>query len=110
MQINQHFLRELAERQDVTGETFRVFIYLNSRLDFENLFMVPQQEIADDLKMKRQNVNRAIRKLEDLGIILRGPKVGRSSAWRLNPNAGWKGKIAHLKREIKRLDLVHDDS
>ena len=37
MQVNQDFLKELATRRDVTGEALRVFLYLNSRLDFENI-------------------------------------------------------------------------
>lgn len=107
MQINQDFLKELASRKDVTGEVLRVFLYLNSRLEFENLIQVPQVEIAEDLDLNKQNVNRAIKQLEDLGIIIRGPKVGRSSSWRLNPQAGWKGKVVHL-REAQRqhLELV----
>jgi hypothetical protein len=57
--------------------------------------------------MQKQNVNRAIKKLEALGIILRGPKVGRSSSWRLNPNAGWKGKVTHLRQAQRHhLELV----
>ena len=107
MQINQHFLLELSERRDITLEIYRVFMYLNARLDFENWFVVPQTEIANHLKMKPQNVNRAIKKMEALGIVLRGPRVDRCYAWRLNPNAGWKGKITHLRRELKETTLSH---
>ena len=95
--MNQHFLEEFAARQDVHGETFRVFIYLNARLDFDNLINVPHKEIAKALHMQRPNVTRAIKKLEELGIIIRGEKVGRIYAWRLNPNAGWKGKVKDLQ-------------
>lgn len=109
MQVNQDFLREFSARRDVTGEVLRVFLYLNARLDFENVIQVPQIEIAEELGLQYQNVHRAIKRLEDLGIILRGPKVGRSSSWRLNKNAGWKGKIANLRsaeREHPDLRLV----
>jgi hypothetical protein len=34
--------------------------------------------------------------LEDKQIILRGPKVGRSYAFMLNPEFGWKGKVKNL--------------
>lgn len=107
MQINQDFLKEFAARRDLGNEVLRVFLYLNARLDFENVIQVPQVEIAAELGMQRQNVHRAIKQLEDLGIIIRGPKVGRSSSWRLNPQAGWKGKVVHL-REAQRqhLELV----
>ena len=98
MQINQDFLKELATRKDVGGEVLRVFLYLNARLEFENLIQVPQIEIAQELRMHKQAVNRAIKRLENLGIIIRGPKVGRSSSWRLNPQAGWKGRIVNLRK------------
>ena len=96
MQFNQEFLDELANRRDIGIEVFRVFLKLNARLDFENIIQVPQVEIAEQLGMHKQAVNRAIKQLEDLGVILRGPKVGRSSSWRLNPHAGWKGKVSKL--------------
>ena len=85
MQVNQQFLEEFASRKDVTGEVLRVFLYLNARLDFENIIQVPQTEIAERLGLQPQNVHRAIKQLEALGVIIRGPKVGRSSSWRLNP-------------------------
>ena len=107
MQINQHFLEEFSAREDIGLEVYRVFTYLNARLDFENIIQVQQTEIAEKLNMQKQNVNRAIKKLEALGVILRGPKVGRSSSWRLNPNAGWKGKVTHLRQAQRHhLELV----
>jgi DNA-binding MarR family transcriptional regulator len=102
MAMNQKFLEEFAARKDVHAETLRVFLYLNARLDFENLIQLPQVEIAEALSMERQNVNRAMSQLEELGIIFRGPKVGRSSTYRLNPMAGWKGKVKNLKPAIAR--------
>ena len=104
MQVNQQFLEEFASRKDVTGEVLRVFLYLNARLDFENIIQVPQTEIAERLGLQPQNVHRSIKRLEELGIIIRGPKVGRSSSWRLNPQAGWKGKVVDL-REAQRQQL-----
>lgn len=100
MQINQKFLEEFAARRDVGLEVYRVFMYLNARLDFHNVICVPQTEIAKFLDMKPQNVNRAIKKLVELGILIPG---STASAWRLNPQAGWKGKVVHL-REAQRQD------
>jgi hypothetical protein len=100
--MNQHFLREFAARKDVSGEVFRVFLYLDARLNFRNLIQVPQTEIAEELGMRKQHVNRAIRKLESLGIILRDPKAGHISAWKLNPHAGWKGKVKELRPAIEQ--------
>lgn len=72
-------------------EPMRVFWYLVKRLDFENYIRVPQSEIVEALGMKKQNVSKAISLLESKGVLLRGPKVGPSYSWRLNPNCGFKG-------------------
>lgn len=72
-------------------EPMRVFWYLVTRLDFENYIRVPQSEIVEALEMKKQNVSKAISLLENKGVLLRGPKVGQSYSWRLNPNCGFKG-------------------
>ena len=110
MQVNQDFQTELASQRDLGNQALRVFVYLNGRLDFENVIQVEQIEIAQVLGMQKQNVHQAIRKLEELGIILRGPKVGRSSSWRLNPNAGWKGKVTHLRQAQRHhLELVKSE-
>ena len=41
--------------------------------------------------MHRQHVQRSIKRLIQLGIILEGVKIGISRSYRLNPNFGWKG-------------------
>ena len=80
------FDKELS-RQEPT----RVFWYLVMRLDFENYIRVPQMEIAQALEMKKSSVSRAISLLESKSVLLRGPKIGQSYSWRLNPNCGFKG-------------------
>lgn len=107
MQINQEALAEIAADPQMGAEALRVFLYLNARLDFENLIQVPQIEIAAALRMKPPSVSRAIRLLEGKQIIIRGPKVGRASSWKLNVHYGWKGKVHHLRQEhARQLSLV----
>ncbi|CCQ66087.1 RepA [Crocosphaera watsonii WH 0402] len=93
---SQEALELLATDKDLTGENYRVLLLLLSRLDFENWIQITQSDIVKTLDMKKQNVSRAILLLEEKGIILRGPKVGRSYAFRLNPYYGWKGKVKNL--------------
>jgi DNA-binding transcriptional ArsR family regulator len=93
---SQEALELLATDKDLTGENYRVLLLLLSRLDFENWIQITQSEIVEKLDMKKQNVSRAILLLEEKGILLRGPKVGRSYAFRLNPYYGWKGKVRNL--------------
>jgi len=87
-----------------SAEAMRVLWYMVGRLDFENFIQVPQTEIAEELGMHKQHVNRAVKILIDRGVLLRGPKVGRSSSWRLNPHFGWKGKVKNLN-EARRKHL-----
>ena len=71
-------------------------------LDFHNIIRVPQVEIAKALGMHKQSVHKAVKKLVDLGILIPGPVA---SAWRLNPQAGWKGNWVVDLREAQRQQL-----
>lgn len=71
---SQEALELLATDKDLKGEAYKILLLLLSRLDFENWIQISQQEIADTLDMKKQNVSRAISLLESKGILLRGPK------------------------------------
>jgi len=82
---------EIAADKEMTLEPHKVWLYLMSRLDFDNFIYVAQTEIADRLGMKKPNVSRSIKLLERKELILRGPKLGHSHAWRLNPDYGYKG-------------------
>ena len=43
--------------------------------------------------MHRQHVQRSIKRLIQLGIILEGVKIGISRSYRLNPSFGWKAQL-----------------
>ena len=102
MQVNQDFLAQFAARKDVSARTLRVFLLMASKCDFENWLHVPLSEVSAELDMHRPDVTKAIQQLEELGILLRGPKVGRSNTFRFNPNAGWKGKVHKLRPAMDR--------
>jgi DNA-binding transcriptional ArsR family regulator len=93
---SQEALEILAKDKEITGEAYRVLFFICARLDFENWVQVPVTEIAQELDLRQPNVSRAMKVLEDKQIILRGPKVGRSYAFMLNPEFGWKGKVKNL--------------
>jgi len=104
-QMAQSTLVRINEQRKLLGmEGIVVFNALMSRLDFENYIQVAQSEVARELDMKPSNVSRAIGRLENLGFIRRGPKVGRSSTYQLHPELAWKGKSKkhHHARETAR--------
>ena len=99
---SQDALETLAADEDISKEAFRILMFLMARLDFENWIQITQKEISEKTKIKKSNVSRGISLLEKKGIILRGPKIGRSSAFRLNPYFGWKGKVKNLNNYRKK--------
>ena len=94
---SQEALEIVAKDKDIKGETYRVLFFICARLDFENWVQLSITEIANELDLKQPAVSRAMKVLEDKQIILRGPKVGRSYAFMLNPEFGWKGKVTNLE-------------
>ena len=93
---SQQAMLSLAKDKDIKGETHRVLWFIGGILDFENWVSISITEIAKELGLKQPSASRAIKVLEKKGIIIRGPKLGRSFAFRLNPEFGWKGKVKHL--------------
>ena len=95
---NQEAMRILAKDKDIKAETHRVLWFIGGILDFENWVYISITEIAQELNMQRSSVSKAIKLLEKKEVILRGPKVGRSHTFMLNPEFGWKGKVKNLEK------------
>jgi len=95
---------DILATADVTGETYRVLFKLLARLDFENLIAVNQSDIAKELGLKRENVNRSIRALVNLGVLLKGPRIGAIRSFRLNPHFGWKGNSKNHRQALHEND------
>lgn len=95
--MSQDPLLQIAKDKELAGRPMRVLVYLLARLDFENYIQVPQAEIAEALELYKPDVSKAVSLLETKEILIRGPKVGRSFAFRLNPAYGWKGKTKNAR-------------
>ena len=106
LMVMQEALGALAQDRSFTWEMWRVWSYMISKLGFENWIIVPQKEIAESLDMQKTHVSRAVKSLLDKGMILKGPKVGRTNAYKLNSNYAWKGTINNLSKE--RMGEVKD--
>ncbi len=91
MSLQDGFAR-LGRDADISGEDYRVLMIYLANLDFENFIQISQSYIATDLKIAKQNVSRATKKLVEKGILIKGLKVGRHQTYRLNAFYGWKGK------------------
>ena len=94
---SQEAMVSVAKDKEIKGETHRVLWFIGGILDFENWVQISVTEIAKELGMHQPDVSKAMKVLETKKIILRGPKVGRSYAFMLNPEFGWKGKVVNLE-------------
>lgn len=96
----QDALMALA-KADLGEQAMRVLFAVLARLDFENFILLNQAEIGDAIGMHRSHVSAAISKLEAAGVLLRGPKAGRSATFRLNPSFGWKGSATNHQKALR---------
>lgn len=104
LQMSQDPLLSLSKDKELWGLPQAVLLYLCGRLDFENWVTVSQKEIIDHLDAHKANVSRAITKLVKKGILIKGPAIGRSSSYRLNPAYGWKGD--NKKAQQYQMELI----
>ena len=99
--IAQDRMKLLAKHgREIGLDGYRVLMHLVGILDQENLIQVNQREIAEELEMQRQNVQRAIKRLIGIGALLEGPRIGVHRSYRLNPRFGWKGSAVNHMRAL----------
>ena len=106
----QDAVEAIAMDKDITQEMLRVWMLMVGKMSFENWVTIPQKEICEALGMQRSNVSRAIRKLVDKGLILQGPKLGRTTAYRLNSHYAWKGKRSNISTENGELKDFYSEA
>lgn len=102
MMIFQDSLIEIAKDRELTGETKSVLFFLMGNLEFENYITIKQVEIARQLGMQKTHISRAMKLLVDKGIILK-VKEGTTTAYKLNSDYGWKGRVTNLEIEKERV-------
>ena len=95
---SQEALDIIAEDKDLKGTTLRVFIKVCARVDFENWVHLPLKELSEELGIHKPDVSQSIKVLVNKGVLLKSGKIGRSYAYRLNPDFGWKGKVTNLEK------------
>ncbi|MEI4624108.1 helix-turn-helix domain-containing protein (plasmid) [Bacillus pfraonensis] len=94
---------------NLKGETLRVYMILLSKLDYENWLRIRQKDIAEELGMKPPHVSRAIKELSNHGILVKGPKVGASNTYRLDPSFAFRGRdknLEQVRKEVKHLKVI----
>ena len=87
----------MLAQSNLTGNDMKV-MWAMLALDYENLIQVNQAEVSEQVGMNRHNVNRSIKKLIELGVILEGVKIGISRSYELNLTSGGKAQPKAIGR------------
>ena len=82
----------MLAQSNLTGNDMKVMWAMLARLDYENLIQVNQAEVAEQVGMNRHHVNRSIKKLIELGVVLEGVKIGISRSYSLILTLGGKAQ------------------
>lgn len=90
------------------GRTKDVLFYIMGKLDFENYINLSQKDVSNALGMKKANVSSAFKELETYGIVHKGPKVGLSWTYRLDPSFGYKGKAKNISKTQSAIDKAKE--
>jgi DNA-binding MarR family transcriptional regulator len=86
---------ELAKH--LNGSSMRVLCYIVGKMKFENLgFDITQREISENLNMSSRTVIRAIKQLEEVGVIAHSINKNRR-VYHINPAYAWKGSFMKVK-------------
>jgi len=91
------------------GQEMQILMYVLGKLDFENWIRISQAEISKELDIARSHISAGIKKLVEQGILHKGPKVGTSWTYRLDPSFGVKGRAKNQKKireEIRHLSVI----
>lgn len=92
---------EQAKSTAMTLTDYRVRDFLMGTIGLGNFVFVNQTEVARELSVHRVTVVESIKRLCDMGILVKGPKSGRSNTYMVNPAFCFNGGIGNGIRERK---------
>lgn len=92
MLLDLQGMKRLLMDKDITAVDWRVLAIIMTGLEYENWFTITQQEMAEQIGTKQQNVARSLKKLIEKSIVIKERRSGKTNSYRLNAFYGWKGK------------------
>ena len=102
-------IKEQAMNSSMTLTDYRVRDYLLADLGIGNMCYVNQAELARLLKVRKATVCESLKRLVELGILIRGPKTGRNVPFMVSPafcfsgglGAGVQARKAEIREKAK---------
>jgi hypothetical protein len=90
LQFEKKALKELQNLAIKSPAAMGTLMYMVNRMSRSNALVVSQQAIADELHIKRESVNRAIKHLVDHNFV-QVIKAGGASVYVVNSRVAWQG-------------------
>lgn len=101
-------LMEQAEfEKPLTQTEYRVRDMLLGLIHIGNWAIVNQAEIARRLRIHRPDVSQAIKRLIELGIVIKGTKMGRNHQYMISPGFAFKGALPEGQELVKKAAKEH---
>ena len=100
--IFQDSLIKIAKDKEFTSSAKTVLFFLMGNLEFENYMLLRQVDIARELELDKSDVSKAMKFLINKEILLK-VKEGTTTAYKLNSDYGWKGKVSNMEIEKERV-------
>lgn len=88
-------MTEQAEMNVLTQTEYRVRDWLMGTIGIGNYVHVNQAEMARRLHIERATASRAIKRLIELGILIQGPRSGRSNTYMVSPAFCFAGGLGN---------------
>ena len=108
LQFEKKALKELQTLAIKSPAAMGCLMYMVNRMSRSNALVVSQQAIADELGIKRESVNRAIRYLSEHNFI-EVIKAGGTSVYRVNTRVAWQGirgeRFTHFTADVIALEV-----
>jgi predicted transcriptional regulator len=107
----QEVLKIIVMSKDMSASTYRVFVYICSMMSFENYMGVSVETICEDLELSLSSVQRALKQMKKMGVIITLPDQmdKRKNNYILNPLAVWKGKVKSRTEVMRKLTKLDKD-
>ena len=101
-------MTEQAEMErPLTQTEYRVRDWLMGTIGIGNYVHVNQAEMARRLRIQRADASRAIKRLISLGILIQGPKSGRSNTYMVSPAFCFSGGLGNGLKARKEIIKKH---
>lgn len=90
LQFEKKALKELQKLAISSPAAMGTLMYMVNRMSRSNALVVSQQAIADELNIKRESVNRAVKHLVEHNFV-QVIKAGGASVYVVNSRVAWQG-------------------